>query len=213
MTKVNRPMGIIGLIAVVFLIVAFGSLIGVMFYHSTLENRISSAYSTISSVRDQLSVEFINDIRDLDNRLNAVNLLLSQHASISPFFNFIEQATLPGIEFNSFSFDIEEDKPQVIMIGRGIDYETIAKQSVVIGASEQINNHIFSDFILGDDGFVSFTLTLEPGEEIVLFEKNKFTDIDENTVTPAGISRGNKNSGTSIVIPTNDIIGVTNETS
>ncbi len=166
-----RPKGnsLLNIIATLVFIVALLSSGGVYLYKSYLTKNITTMKDTISRAEKAFEPSLILELVRLDTRLKVSSQLLSRHTAFSPLFRALEQATLSDIAYTSFQFEYDEGVPRVQMKGLATRYTPIAQQSTLLGQSNIIVDHIFSNFALTDAGRVSFDLNYALNPQLLLF--------------------------------------------
>lgn len=165
----HKTAGLLNIIATLIFVVALLSAGGVYLYKSYVTKNIASMKETIDRAEKAFEPSLILELVRLDTRLKVSSELLSKHTAFSPLFRSLEQATLPDISFTSFQFEYDEGVPRVQMKGLATRYTPIAQQSNVLGESNLIVDHIFSNFALTDTGRVSFDLNYGLNPDLLLF--------------------------------------------
>jgi len=102
----------------------------------------------------------ISELERVDKRLRAADALLSNHISLSSFFEILEVETIDTIRYDGFQFRVEEDGTYTISLkGEAKDYASIALQSDIFSDNQNIKNHIFSDLNSNKRGNISFSFS------------------------------------------------------
>jgi len=165
----RKVSGLLNIAATLLFVVAVLSSGGVYLYKTYLNRNIVSMNETIDRAEKAFEPSLILELVRLDTRLKVSSQLLAKHTAFSPLFRFLEQATLPDVSFTSFQFQYDEGVPRVQMKGIATRYTPIAQQSNVLGESNLIVDHIFSNFALTDSGRVSFDLNYGLNPDLLLF--------------------------------------------
>ena len=92
-----------------------------------------------------------------------------------PFLDFLATQTIRGVRFTGLTYELgNESSPTVMRLaGEAQDYDAIALQSDVFGASPLLKSFLFSDLILGRAGSVGFSLTLSLDPAIFSYTQAK----------------------------------------
>ncbi len=132
-----------------------------------LIKNITGAQNVISTNKGSFDTATIDSIVELNARIGAAQTLLGNHVSISPVFNFLNQATLVNVRFKDFTFSGGTDSSgqqtvSIKMDGTAKDFQTVALQAAEFGKSDWRNivrDVTVSNFNLNQDGSVSFLIT------------------------------------------------------
>ncbi|MCD5390101.1 MAG: hypothetical protein LR005_01840 [Candidatus Pacebacteria bacterium] len=186
------------LLAVLLFITALISIAGVYAYKFNVSSGLKNKIDSINTAEKAFEPTVILELKKLDIRLRAATDLLDKHTALSDFFDSFGESTLPSLSFSEFSFTYNEVSSEITMTGESKGYLPIAQQSDLFEKNQYIQNHIFSDFELSDDGMVIFSLGFSLNPELTYYGrkvKNTQTDtvigdgviIDSQTDTlPAG---------------------------
>ena len=157
-------------ISIVIFLVTLGIAAYVFLENKLLIQQITTEQQTISSNKTGLVTDAttIQDLVELNNRINVANQLLSAHVAVTPIFDFLQQVTLKNVRFNDFSFSGATKDPSgnsavaIQMTGQAKDFETVALQADAFGDPQWkniIKEPKISNFNLNADGSVSFSFT------------------------------------------------------
>lgn len=180
--KRNKSLGILSMLSLLVFVVALLISGGVVVYERLLVGRVETMRQTLTAAQDRIEPAFIVELQDLDTRLRVSNQLLAEHVGLAPFFDLLENLTLKSVQFETFDFTFEAGQPIVTMSGMARRYQSIAEQSNLLGSSPLIENHIFSNFSLTQDGRVSFDLMIMPASELIYFEQSLRSVPQQSTV-------------------------------
>ncbi|MFT7557470.1 MAG: hypothetical protein ACI83D_000135 [Planctomycetota bacterium] len=169
--KINRPVGILSVIAGVLFFAAIFSLIGVYVWENITINEIGVTQGRIENARAELDNEFITELKTVDNRLKIGAHLLSKHTTVSPFISLLEDSTLPSLEYVSMSYTLDEGIPTVSLQGQALTFQNIAQQAEVFNTIALFQQHFFDGFSLDDVGRVNFGLSIELDPELLKFSE------------------------------------------
>lgn len=176
----NTGVNFFMLISVIIFLVSLGLSAYVYLEKNNLIQNIKSVQNTISTnkngiISDQNTIE---NIINLDNRINVAKQLLAQHISISPIFDFLQQATIQDVRFNSFSFSAGgkdsngNNTVKVNLTGVGRSWESVASQESEFDLPDWkniISNSQLSNFGINPDGSISFSFSADIDPQFLLY--------------------------------------------
>jgi hypothetical protein len=167
----------------VSLIIFFVTLIvagGVYAYNFTLQKKIESQNQQLADVQKLFNPDFINAATLLNNRIESVKTLLSNHTSPSQIFDLLEETTLPSVQLTSFSYKTAEDG-QISISGNGVaaDFDSIVVQSDKYGATGYLRDILFSNLQPSAEGS-NFNLSGTVDPDFVLYRNSLLQDANDN---------------------------------
>ncbi len=161
----RAPFGILSLLTTVLF---FGTIIasgGIFLYERQLASQKMRMESQIAKAKEGLGVEFVTDMKQLDNRITAIKGLIQSHVVVTPIFQALEQSTLRSVQYRTFSYSFGPGTGggarivSVEMTGTAKNYETIALQSEAFGKSLLIKDAVFSNLTVDEKrGAINFNL-------------------------------------------------------
>lgn len=173
----SRAVGLLSLLAAVFVIatvVAFGA---VYFYQGQLAAQRTKSEALINEARKGIGTEFLSDMKRLDARIEGVKSLMGGHIVVSPIFDALEETTLRSIQYKSFSYAFVTDSTtkgtlvQVTLTGNAKSYSTIALQSDAFAKNSLIKNPVFSGLTVDEKtSTVNFKLLFTVAPEALSYE-------------------------------------------
>jgi len=174
-------MGIFLFVSIVIFLVSLGIAGWVYLQKQMLVSKIVEQQGIIATNEDSFDTNTIESILTLNKRITLADGLLQKHVSVSPIFNFLQQATLKNVRFRDFNFSSlskdENGTPRVAVKLSGIakDFETVASQADELGSSKWskiISEPKISNFSLNTDGSVSFLFTAYVSPSFILYESD-----------------------------------------
>jgi hypothetical protein len=112
----------------------------------------------IKEKEDELRSPALNQIFTLDAQLKNVRNVLSRHTFATNALAFVESITHPEVQFLNFSF--AEESRKIDMTALGTSYSTVSEQIRLFELSPLVERVEFGGLSLGEDGLVSFSLSL-----------------------------------------------------
>ncbi|MBX4189360.1 hypothetical protein KW785_02065 [Candidatus Parcubacteria bacterium] len=172
---------VMGVLSVLIFVISIVAALGVFGYTRYLTSRIGSMGADLEEARATINPELIKKITSLDNRLISTKDLLNKHTVLSPFFSFLESATLQSVSYTEFSYNrSKEGKINLILKGLARGYQAVALQSnVFTGVSTStpaarnlyFKSPVFSDLHLSEKGEVVFTFSSTVDPALVSYQK------------------------------------------
>lgn len=165
---------IIGVLIFFFAIVASG---GIYFYKGYLTQKLDNQAKTLQQEKDAFKPDFLEELSQLDTRLNVANALLAAHQAPSLLFKFLEENTIVSVRFLNFDYtkntatDAEPGSMVLAMKGQAQGFGSVALQSDRFGSSKVIKNPIFSGLDLSDVGQVTFSVKAVVDPKELLYSK------------------------------------------
>ena len=148
-------------------IIAYG---GLFVYRSVLENQIDDLAASLGRARGAFETNLITELQTVDGRLITGDMLLKQHRALSPLFTLLEESTVQTIRYNNFALKAESGGVySVTLRGEADDYASIALQSDIFSKNKYIQEHIFSNLTLNQDGRVSFDFSAKINAMLLLY--------------------------------------------
>lgn len=154
-----RAPGVFNLLGFVVLISSLLAAGGVYLFHQKTIRDVAQAKESLVRAKNAFEPAFIEELKELDKRIESAQLILSNHYVVTPVFRALEEITLPNIRYTNFDYSIEEQERKTIrveMLGEAASYETITLQADLFDGHPFIINPIFSDFTLDQTGKIQF---------------------------------------------------------
>lgn len=169
--------------AVVIAAIAVLAAGGVFFYTQYLESNLSDKKQQLAQAQAAFDPEIIDELEQLDMRINAAEDILNDHTVITPVLTVVESITLESVQLISLAVmspDVvaQEEKRdeagprrvEVSLVGVARDYAAVALQSQALAENESIQNPILSNFTLNDQGDVEFAIEFSLSPEYMDYE-------------------------------------------
>ncbi|MBI2109170.1 MAG: hypothetical protein HYT93_03260 [Parcubacteria group bacterium] len=163
----------INLVLFVSIVIFFASALiagGVFLFGVFLDRQEQGLTSSIERAREAIEPELVSSLSRIDARIKAVKNILDNHRTVSPLFDLLEQITLQSVSFESFQYIVEsEGKINLLLSGTARNYSSIALQSVLFGEDRSIENPIFSNLQLNNQGNVKFNFSANVNQRLTLY--------------------------------------------
>lgn len=163
-TYQSSGVGFLMFISLAILIISGLLLGGAYFYKGIVQGRVNVLLDSFKKAQEILDPALIQQVGDIDAKIENAKELLTQHRAVSSVFKFLETSTLTNVRFSNFDFSYpfaKDTQPILILKGSTRSYSLISQQSEEFMKNKFIKNISFSDFALGDRGMVNFTATIE----------------------------------------------------
>lgn len=144
---------------------------GVFFYTQYLESNLADKKQELAQAQAAFDPEIIDELEQLDMRINAAGNILNNHTVVTPVLSVVESITLESVQLISLTImspelmaeEQDEDEagsPRVgvSLVGVARDYAGVALQSQVLSENEVVRDPILSNFTLNDQGDVEFSI-------------------------------------------------------
>lgn len=157
-------------ISIFLAVVAIVVYAGLFVYQSVLKNQIDGLAASLGRARGAFETNLIAELQAVDARLITGDMLLKQHRALSPLFTLLEESTVQTIRYNNFALKAESGGVYgVTLRGEADDYASIALQSDIFSKNKYIQDHIFSNLTLNQDGRVSFDFSAKINAVLLLY--------------------------------------------
>jgi len=117
----------------------------------------------------------LDDLARLHDRYQIALELINRHIAPTLIFAPLASRTLPTVQYNSFSYRLENDRVALQMEAVAQDYASIALQSEAfvpkVGGATLFFNPLVSNLKEGENGTVSFTLSISMPREAIAFRE------------------------------------------
>ena len=163
-TYQSSGLGFLMFISLAILVISGLLLGGVYFYKGIAQRNTDELAASFNRAQENLDHALIQQISDIDVKIESAKGLLADHRAISSVFQFLETSTLSNVRFSSFDFSYpftKDTKPILVLKGSTRSYSLLSLQSEEFAKNKFVKNITFSNFALGDKGMVNFTATIE----------------------------------------------------
>ncbi len=140
-------------------------------YGKYIERQISAADSQLVQVRSAFESDRIQDLIEASARLESMKALLEKHYVVSEILVMLQNMTLKAMQFDSLSYKITSNTPEINMQSYASSYNAVANQKDVFDQSGVLNNVTFSDFSLDDRGVVSSKFYANVSPKLVSYKE------------------------------------------
>ncbi len=99
-----------------------------------------------------------DEILKAKSKIDKFSLLISGRLVSQPIFEIIENVTHPQVWFRTFDFNIGQ--AELALSGETQSFITLWQQILILRDNEQINNVNLDNFLINQEGLISFDLSL-----------------------------------------------------
>lgn len=177
-TDYARPVSVFLIISLFIFFTVLVATGGLYFYKGILASKIAGMKNTLNLAQNRFEPSKIIELQNFDKRLRASSKILSQHITILPIFNALEQLTMKSVRFTDFSYSLGDNgraEIKIKMSGVAIGYSSIALQSDLFAKNKNLINPIFLNLKLDDDGNVGFDLEFSVDPSFVNYKQTLMT--------------------------------------
>ncbi len=167
----KQKTSIFGFIAMLLFIISIVLALGVFGYERYLLSDIGTMGNNLNSARSSLEPDVIKELVSANKRIIGTRTLLMKHTALTPFFDYLESATLKNVRYTQFLYATTNKGIELTMHGQARSYQDVALQSDAFNSSGIFTSPVFSDLDLDAKGNVVFTFraTLDPA--VVSYKK------------------------------------------
>ena len=156
---------------VVFVITLLTS--GALFvYKNILSGQVEQYDKEINDASNAIQPQKIQDLIDANSRVTVTKTLLDNHVVVSKLLTLLNDLTIKRIRFTSLNY-INKNKESSLSISlEAQTYNALVQEQSLLKSNEFIKNPVFSNFSLGDNGFITvdFSATVDPS--LVSYKKS-----------------------------------------
>ncbi len=169
----SKPVGIIFTVSLVILIISGALGGGVYLYKQYLQGQVTELASSLEALQRNIDPNVIREFTTVDKRLKNSEVLVNQHAVLSPLFTVLRTTTLPEVRYTKLDMLFNDTRDlQVTLSGESDGYRSIALQSQALAKNTNLKNTIFSNFVVTPKGRVSFDVSFLIPSTDLAFAKN-----------------------------------------
>lgn len=147
---------------------------GLYFYKGIITKKIVDLESTLNLAKNRFEPSKITELQLLDKRLRASSEILSEHSTVTPIFDALEQITMKSIRFTKFDYNLGTNEKAAISVkisGVAIGYRSIALQSDLFAKNKNLIDPFFSNLRLDNSGNVIFDLEFSVDPSFVNYKQ------------------------------------------
>jgi hypothetical protein len=144
---------------------------GLFAYSKILDGQIKEVQVKILDARGAYEPEKIKELIDIDKKITSSNDLLRKHVAVSEVLSLLENLTLKKMRFTSFEYTKNNNKPTVSITGDIQTYNALARQQEFFASTEFIRNPRFTDFNLGDNGYISVKFSADLDQSLISYKR------------------------------------------
>jgi hypothetical protein len=171
MVNVKEPINLLSILTTVIVIatiIASGALFA---YQQMLKSQISQAEKDIVSAKQAFQPDTIKQLITASSQINFTESLLKSHILINQIFNLLQSLTVRKIAFTDFTYINKNGSPSIVMNGESQSYNALVEQYSIFNQSGLVLNPEFSDFALSTDGNITFKLSANIDQSVILYQK------------------------------------------
>ncbi len=166
--------GLVNVVAFVIMLISLLVAGGAYLYRDNLSKKVEEMKVSLERAQNIFEPELLVELENLNKRIEAADVILSNHIAVSPIFEVLQDITLPTVRYIDFTYEIDSVNPDVIhvtMTGEAVSYDAITLQADLFSNNRFIRNPIFSNFSLNRTGSVEFDLMFDVSKSLVNFEQ------------------------------------------
>lgn len=163
----KRSFSILSFVALVVFLGALLLSVGVFFYEDLTRDELAAKKQELADLKNTFSQSDIQNIQELDRRIEAAGALLAEHLSPSVVFDVLETTTQEELQYSTFSYKRNESGSAVVELsGEAARFNTVALQSQRFAGTDQLASAAFFGLDVldgteeGGSGETSITFTV-----------------------------------------------------
>jgi hypothetical protein len=171
----SRPINIFMIGAILILIIVLLGTGALYFYQISLNKQIASMQASLTAAKDSFEPTKISELQLLDKRLRASTEILSNHITITPVFNELQNITMQTVRYTKFDYELGATSGANInikMSGIATGYRSVALQSDLFNQDKNLINPVFSNLTVDNNGNVLFDLDFSVAPSFVNYQKS-----------------------------------------
>ena len=161
---------IFSIIATVIFIVTILTSGALFFYQSLLKQQIVTAKKGIDDATKVLEPDRIKMLIDADNTIISSKSLLENHVVVSKVLSLLSELTVKKMRFTELNYTNKDGNPTLAISGVVQTYNALAEQQDAFLSNENIVNPMFSNFNLGDNGYILVNFSADIKPELVSYK-------------------------------------------
>lgn len=165
--RVERGVGIVFVVALLFFLVAAALYGAVYVYAEQLRSSIDEATRELAQVEEELEPEIIAEIARADRGLLTARSLLREHVHPSNIFKLLEDNTLETVHYDSFSYAL--DQATITLSGEVDNFANLTRQIAILRSLSAVTAVSFSNIALKEDGGIGFSFGITFNKSLLHF--------------------------------------------
>ncbi|MFM7088471.1 MAG: hypothetical protein ACKOW9_02990 [Candidatus Paceibacterota bacterium] len=169
----SKPVGFFMIFSILILLSVLVGYGGLYFYQASLTQRIASKQKALDLAKNRFEPGRLAELKTLDRRLRAANMVLDGHIAVSPIFEILQDTTMKTIRYTSFAYELRENGVVFVkMTGEANGYRSIALQADILSKNTDVVDPVFSNLALDAKGNVLFDLAFGVSKSLVSYKEN-----------------------------------------
>lgn len=170
----NDGMGFLFSIAIIFVIVAALSSLGVFLYGQFLSSNIVRVEEELVKLQSTLVEADIDALQLLGAKIASAEDMLMKHTSFSALVDFLGVSTLKNVRFKDLAFEASPgSEGNLVLKGEAQSYAAVASQFNVLKNSNYIKSISASALVLDENGNVSFELRMKVDPQLFAYSRTQ----------------------------------------
>jgi hypothetical protein len=168
--KTQTSKSVFSVIGWFIFMVAVAASLGVFAYGQYLSKSIDSKNVELSNRIKSFDAATVDHFVQLDARLQAANSLLQNHTAVSTLLGLVAGNTVQSVQFTDFKYNYDEGgKISLVLSGKAPNFASVALQSDTFSAKSYLQNQVFSNLGLDQDGGVLFKFTASVDQSALVY--------------------------------------------
>jgi hypothetical protein len=154
-TPISRS--ILSIIGWFFFLAVILASAGVFAYEKYLANTIDAKNIELSNRLKSFDIASVDHFVKLNARFQAAETILNNHLTVSTLLKLIADDTVQSVQFTDLKYSYDDSgKITLALSGKAPNFASVALQSDTFSAKTYLQNQVFSNLGLAEDGGVLF---------------------------------------------------------
>lgn len=157
---------------------------GTYAYGRYLEHSLQVKGEELAAAQRGVNQEQVEEFVRLRDRLTFGQDLLNNHVALSQVFDVLEKQTLVSVRFTSLDLVVADDQTaQIEITGIARNFNALAAQSNAFASEKGIRRAIFSGIVVNANNTVSFRLTADLDQRLVVSQASDLPPAPADTLS------------------------------
>lgn len=174
----KEGLGFFTFLCITVLIVSLFGWVAAYGYRSLLEKEVADLDQNLSKAKEAFEPGLLKVFENLDRRLRVAGALIDGHTSVAPFFQTMDELTLKSVRYSTLTMLSSNGSTGVKITGEALGFPSIALQALSYSKDGRIENPIFSNLGVEDNGRVSFNVSFNVDPSLMLYKQGQGSQLE-----------------------------------
>lgn len=177
----SHTLNLLSMLTLVLFVASLAGVAGTFLYQIWLERSIEDKKTALAAAEQTFAPDEIERLQRIDQQFSTADELLRSHVAFSNFFETLRTHTATNVEFNSFTYQMQQGSAAVEMEGRAQSFNTLVNQKDELEAASAFTDPRITDLQLDSAGNVSFMVQTSVSNDLITYG----SESEQATTTPA----------------------------